>query len=867
MATTILDNGNQFNPFNQNGKQESEFAVSDLLQILNRQRLVILITAFLVTVAAGVFTYYMDPVFEAKTVLKKEVAGKNQAQDQVSRMVSTLSTTGEIETESELIKSRVVLEKVVQELDLFFVLESIEVPGVVSYTFNSLLEDYKNELSQYPESGAPRIEVLKFNALPGFREKAGTSYILRINDSEDFELFDAETEELLTTKPADSSVVFTLPLVDLKFTWHDPQPGSALLFHVNNLEETLTSLRQSVDVSSPINTTLISVTVQNKSPFLAQKIANAIARNFRETRLEHKRETIRYSSSFVDDQLTEIKDNLKTAEEALSQFRGQNQLTDIDTSTRDALEFLSSLEAEKIQTDLQLSENRSKLNNLRQQLNSGAFFDQTYLTPRTESSSSFTPFSSLLQQLSSAELERLELLQKRTENHPDVITVDEKIAEIESSLAEFNQNTITSYEIIINSLEKKQSELNGLIAQYSNKARTLASSEADLMELLREKNLYENMYLLLSDKREEMRIAELSRIQDIIVVEAAVIPIEPILPNKKINVVIGAILGLMIGLTMGLLREFTSKTVTTLKEVEDGLMIPILAIMPTYPAEIKEQIKRSYTILNHLDLLTDTRYGFKESYRMLRTKLSFILSTKRSPIKNNLLFTSCEENTGKTTIVTNFSLLLALAGKRVLVIDCDLKNPSVGRFFNIPFNAPGLIDFLTHDYITTPDVYTPLDDPSFQDVSLFNPTIRMDDREMEVSYKRYSLDVIPAGGSIDHSSELLDSDKFKDYLLEISGSYDYILIDTPPVTRTVDALTLGNFVKNAVLVVKPNYTRKDNLNRAISDFRQFNVHLLGSVINACDIKRFADDYGYGYGYGYSYQYEPKFPELPAASSN
>ncbi|MEM8486716.1 MAG: CpsD/CapB family tyrosine-protein kinase [Bacteroidota bacterium] len=211
-------------------------------------------------------------------------------------------------------------------------------------------------------------------------------------------------------------------------------------------------------------------------------------------------------------------------------------------------------------------------------------------------------------------------------------------------------------------------------------------------------------------------------------------------------------------------------------------------------------------------------------------------------------------------------MLLALAGKRILVIDCDLKNPTVGRFFNIPFNAPGLIDFLTHDYITTPDVYTPLDDPSFQDMSLFNPTIRMDDREMETTHQRYSLDVIPAGGSIDHSSELLDSDKFKDYLLEISSAYDYILIDTPPVTRTVDALTLGNFVKNAVLVVKPNYTRKDNLNRAIQDFRQFNVHLLGSVINACDIKRFADDYGYGYGYGYSYQYEPQYPELPAAST-
>ncbi len=866
MANTILENGNQFNPFHTNGKSQPDFSVSDLIQILLRQRFTILATAFIVIVISAVASYFMPPVYEAKTVLKKEVAAKNEQMDQFSRMVSTQSAAGEIETESELLRSRDVLESVVQDLNLYFVIDQIDVPEVVSYTFDTPLVNYTNELSRYPDTGAPNIEIEQFIALPGFREIEGAAYIIRVDDRYALQLVDPETQEVLDTQPAGVTARFQLPLVHFNITWPNPEPGSELAFHVNNLEETLKGLRESTSVSTPINTTLLALTVQNRSPYMTKLIANTLASNFQKERLDHKRETIRYSSSFVDDQLEEIKTNLKTAEIALSEFRGENQVANLDRSTQDVLEFLSNLEAEKIQTDLLLSENRSKLEDLRQQLSNGEFFDQTYLTPRSESSSSYTPFSNLLQQLSDAELERLELLQKRTENHPDVIAVHERIEEIKSSLAKFNQNTIKSYEIIIGSLERKQTDLRQLINSYSSKARNLASSEADLMELMRERNVYEKMYLLLSDKREEMRIAELSRLQDIVIVEAAVMPLEPILPKKKINVLIGAILGMMLGLTLGLIREFNGKTVTTLKEIEEGLMIPILAIMPTYPGDIKEKIRKNYNILNHLDLLTDTQFGFKESYRMLRTKLSFLLSTKRSPIKNNLLFTSCEENTGKTTVVTNFSLLLALAGKRILVIDCDLKNPTVGRFFNIPFNAPGLIDFLTHDYITTPDIYTPLDDPAFQDVSLFNPTIRMDDREMEMAYKRYSLDVIPAGGSIDHSSELLDSDKFKDYLLEISGSYDYILIDTPPVTRTVDALTLGNFVKNAVLVVKPNYTRKDNLNRAIQDFRQFNVHLLGSVINACDIKRFADDYGYGYGYGYSYQYEPSYPELPEATT-
>ena len=492
------------------------------------------------------------------------------------------------------------------------------------------------------KAAPPRINVDEFLAPPGFREFEAQSYVLRVNEYRGLELYHAETEALIDTQPSDSTAFFELPLIRFSIQWPNLIPGSALYFRLDNHEETVQDLKERLAVDSPANTSLIRVAVRSSSPHMAQRTANFIGEKFRETRIEQKRETIRYSSDFVDNQLEEISANLKAADEALSDFRGENQLTDVDESTREALEFLSNMEAEKIQTDLQLAEYQTRLENLQEQLSSNGFFDQTYLTPSTNNDFD-TPFSTLLQQLSDAELERLELLQKRTENHPDVIAIDDRIGEIRKSLTEFNENTITSYQIIINSLRKKQSDLQNLIRSYSNKARNLASSEAELMELVRNRNTYEKMYLLLSDKREEMRIAELSKVQDIVIVEAAVTPMEPILPRKRINIMIGLVVGLMMGLTLALLREFNSKTLSNLREVEDGLMIPILAIMPTYPSEIKDRIRKNYSILNHLDLLTDTRHGFKESYRMLRTKLSFILSTKRSPIKNNILFTSCEE--------------------------------------------------------------------------------------------------------------------------------------------------------------------------------------------------------------------------------
>ena len=865
----MIENGTHFNPFGQRkGSAEPTLTLKDILDILNRQRLPIILCTLLFTILAGIYAFLAAPVYRTTTVLKKEVniPKNNQYLDEFSRIVSMQTVNDEIETEAELIRSRVVLEKVIQDLDLYFILGRIEVPDVVAYSFDLPLEAYRYELEKYPDSGAPRVEIQEFTAPPGFRELAPVSYVIRVNEYRGLELYVEETEELLETRAIDSGALFTLPMFKFSVNWPNPVPGSALYFTVANHEDTYQSLRQSIEVSTPINTTLLSISVKAPSSYMTYRLANSIANTFRETRFEHKRETIRYSAGFVDDQLNEISEKLTTAEEALSAFRGQNQLTNIDESTRSTLEFMSQLESERITTDLQLTEYNTRLVNLKTQLSEKGYFDQTYLTPRQESSNNTTPFTTLLQQLSNAELERLELLQRRTDSHPDVIAVNDRIEEIKESLTEYNRNTIDSYEIIIRSLEQKRSDLQSLINQYSRKARSMAENEGELMKLTRERDMYQKVYVLLSNKREEMRIAELSNIQDIILIEAAVMPLEPILPKKKIYVLIGMILGLMGGVTVGLFREFSSKMVTRLSDVETDLMLPILAIMPTYPSQIKDRIRKQYSIQQHLELLTDTRHGFKESYRILRTKLSFILSTKRNPGKNNILFTSCEENTGKTTIVTNFSLLLALAGKRILIIDCDLKNPSVGRFFNIPFNAPGLIDFLSFDYVTSPDIYTPLDDPAFRDNSLFNPTLRMEHEELSLNNQKYELDVIPAGGSIEHSSELLASDKFKDYLSEISGAYDYILIDTPPVTRTVDALTIGNYVKNGILVVRPNHSRRDNLQRAIQDFRQFNVHLLGSVVNACDIKRFATDYGYGYGYGYTYEYDAAQAQLPETTS-
>ena len=165
------------------------------------------------------------------------------------------------------------------------------------------------------------------------------------------------------------------------------------------------------------------------------------------------------------------------------------------------------------------------------------YVDQTYLTPEQYSTYD-SPFMNLLKELTNSELRRIELLQKRTEMHPDVILIDEQISRIKEELSKYNNNTLTAFRIISNSLKNKQGNINSIIAKYSADLEKLPEQESKLASLMRQKEAYEKMYTLLLQKREEMRVAELSKLQDIIILDKAIEPIKPIAPNKKLNLLI-----------------------------------------------------------------------------------------------------------------------------------------------------------------------------------------------------------------------------------------------------------------------------------------------------------------------------------------
>ncbi len=356
--------------------------------------------------------------------------------------------------------------------------------------------------------------------------------------------------------------------------------------------------------------------------------------------------------------------------------------------------------------------------------------------------------------------------------------------------------------------------------------------ETELTGLKRDKDVYEKVFNLLLDKREEMRIKEVSQLQDIAIADPASLPTRPISPKKLIILVICLFIWTGFSIAFVFIGEFHERKLLKVNEIEDELQIPIFSIIPEFSKKLTRKIKKAKQLEDKLVSLSQENPGIVESFNVLRSKLIFSLKNDTKII----MFTSCEENSGKTTTVANLGLSLAASDKKVLIIDADLKRCGLTDLIGISRDVPGLTTILSEDLRKLPIV----------DITKGYTNLS----------KTGSLSILPSGDISEHSSDLFQSAKAAVLINALKSSfYDYILIDTPPVTRVIDALILGRVVGNAVMIVRDKHTLRDSLDWGIKELRSEKVNILGVVVNACEIEKTSYKHRYGYGYGYKYSYK------------
>lgn len=847
MSTDQNKNNEEYIPlrFSSKNVPKREKTLIEIFQIIARNKKILIGTVSLFLIVALIYSFTATPLYEASATLKKEGNPNDRrlgSGTDISTLLS-LQSTDEIETELELIKTFKVASEVAKELDLFVTIKELK------WNSNSKNYEINKTFIEMKDPAFIRKNANKFRIPDKFKIRFNNSenlvtgdYSIVKKNEDKYALIDLLSSKIISestieklkyegfspldtipgfTIQRDTSKYFILQLNDhtkIEFNWNSAPLKSEIMFTINDLNQTAIGVSKNIKVSRVGKTNIFNLGYASSSAYAAALITNTVVDKYREARMDQKKQTIRYSYNTVDKQLLEVQEKLQEAEKILSDFKSSGQIMSIDASSQEIVGFLSRLEAEKVSTDLLLSDYKNKVNDLQAQLSQKGFFDQSYLNPQGQSETN-SPFGELMRQLSTLELQRIELLQKRTENHPDVKAVDEQIASVKQRLAGFNENTISAYNIMISTLEKKLLKINDMMSKYESKLQSLPAQENKLVQILRQKATYEKIFTILLDQREAMRVAELSSPQDISIVDEAKIPNNPSWPKKPLIVLISLVLGSFLGIMLIFTIELKRTKYVNLDELEEEFKIPVLSIIPKFSKEIQKAVE-----LNNAEykiaLFTVNDDGIKETYRLLKTKLFKQLT----PENKIIMVTSCEENSGKTTVAANLAASLALEGRKTLLIDCDLRKGELSKMYGLNNETKGLLNFLENNI--PPKIFT-------------------------VGSKY--LDIIPAGGLSADSGALLNSSRMRIFFSSIDlTQYELIIVDTPPVTRVVDTLVLSHSIKNGIMVVRPQHSLIDTVRWGMSELFNAQINIKGIVVNAADIEHsyyYKHRYGYGYGYG------------------
>jgi len=403
----------------------------------------------------------------------------------------------------------------------------------------------------------------------------------------------------------------------------------------------------------------------------------------------------------------------------------------------------------------------------------------------------------LKQQLTALKLEYSDLLHKFTENHPKVKAVKQRIKDIESLLS--------------------------------------AVSKEDLayMRLKREVDLNLQLYTLLSKKYKEALIAEADKAPNVHIINPAVSPTSPVKPNKKVNYAMGFVLGLFLGILGAIIRENLDTSIGTIEEVEEYLQVPVIAVIP----RIGEKEKRELSHKEKLIIFSDPKSPIAEAFRTLYTNIEFsdIEATSKS-----ILFTSTSMQEGKSIVVSNSAIAAARMGKKVLLIESDLRKPIIHSVFGL-HREPGLTNFL-------------LGSASFSEIIRGTTDIllgAMDPKVISKTWGIENLHIITSGPLPPNPTELFNSKRFLEFLEIAKKNYEVLLFDSAPVLPVADSSILSPKLDGVVLVYKVGVTARGALKRAKIQIEQARGKVIGVVLNDIRATELMDT---GYYYYYYHRY-------------
>jgi len=583
--------------------------------------------------------------------------------------------------------------------------------------------------------------------------------------------------------------------------------GSAAQQVIRRREAVLETIKKNLGVSPVRGSRLVTVSFQSPDPQLAARVANAYADNFIQSNLDRKYESSSYARRFLEERITQTKARLEESERALVAYAMNQQIINLRDSDSPNSEPQSLAGMNLSALNSALAEARAKRVEAEERWRHASGASLMSLPEVLQNPA----IQRLTEERARVQAEYEQKLQIFQPAFPEMVQLKAKLDELDAQIQTVGNGIRASirgqYAVAANEERSLQAQVNGLKSDVLN----LRDRSIQYNILQRELDTSRTLYDGLLQRYKEVGVTGGVTANNISIVDRAIPANEPSQPRLIVNLAIALLLGLGLGVLAAFVMEALDETLATPDDVESKLGLSLLAVIPLLD-------KKS----SPLEALKDVRSNFSEAYYSLRTALQF---STPDGAPANLLITSSRPAEGKSTTAYATAVNLARLGRRVLLADGDLRNPSMHRIVGGD-NDAGMSNLLSG----SGDLQT-----------------------LAKRTEQENLDFIPCGPLPPNPAELWGSDRLKRVLQEAAKTYDHVVIDGPPVLGFADAPLLASAVGGTVFVLESKGTRRAQARGAIRRLAIGNGHILGAVLTKFNIR--SVEYG-GYDYAYDYHYGP-----------
>lgn len=665
--------------------------------------------------------------------------------------VGGFSLSTNFDNEVGIMQSRTLLKKVVTDLGLYISTSQQRITG-----YNVLL--YKTSPIQVylsPEEATELENEVKIKTTYTPEGKL-TAHIEYVQEEEEQEI-----EKTFDKLPA----VFPTPVGVLSFTKNDSlltamrkeESGDIrLVTYINSPIEAAKAYKENLSIDENKKTTIAQVSLQDNDKQRATDFVNYLVVCYNQDILDEKSKVVLKTTDFIRERMEVVNQELSTTESEIADFKQKSGLTDISADAQLLLQESAKYEQLRVENETQIR----LVEFLRDYIQNPAHADEVIPAnvglKEGKLTTAIDEYNSLL-------AERRRLLRTSSESNPAVISLNDGIQTLQKSIQTTVASTLKGLQIAQNDLERQ-------MRQFTDRINSAPQQEKEYINLVRQQEIKSRLYLVLLQQREQ-NILSLGLTTDTgRIVDEALADKKPVAPKKKIVALAALFLGLCIPAGIIFLFDQFGNKIEKRLNIEKQAYATFLAELPHNQQNQK----------GHLAVCENQNGPMEEAFRALRTQLLYQLNTTDKVI----LFTSAQGNEGTTFVASHTAASLAFLGKKVVVVDMNLRRPGLPQYFSLSTDAKGMTD-----YLNAPKQVRLLD--------LVQP-----------SAVHANLDILPGGALVTNSTELVSQDAFADAISQLKEKYDYVILDTAPLPLVTDTVLIGRTADICVFVCRAGVTPK-----------------------------------------------------------